>query len=177
MAELNTYKYFYEYEGVFSYKYLLDINEKFENELASLVDHKIFRLFFFCVNEMIQNVGFYSDDKRLIEDSKESGYGSIKVILTEENLEIITLNPVSEEQKNKIAEKINKLNSLNADELKELHKEKLRSDQETDSKGGGIGFIEIIRKTKNPITISFEKINGLLNLNMKVVINLGVQNG
>ncbi len=177
MAELSTYKYFYEYEGVFSHQYLLDINEKFEKDLISFVEHKVFKLFFFCVNEMIQNVGFYSAEKRLMEDSKEFGYGSIKVILTENTFEILTTNLISEEQQDKITEKINKLNSLNADELKGLYKEKLRSDQEFDSKGGGIGFIEIIRKTKNPIAINFEKTNNLIKLNMKVVINVGVQNG
>ena len=108
----------------------------------------------FCSNELLQNMGFYSAEKELSEENNAAGIG--KFFLTGDGSEITMTseNLVTGEQFQKLSAKIDTYNSLNADELKVLHKQKLKDESPEDSKGGGIGFIEIIRKSKNQLVYS-----------------------
>ncbi|MBK6681523.1 MAG: hypothetical protein IPG53_16695 [Ignavibacteriales bacterium] len=54
---------------------------------------------------------------------------------------------------NKMTAKLDLYNALSQEELKTLYKQKLKEESPEDSKGGGIGFIEILRKSKNPVII------------------------
>ena len=48
---------------------------------------------------------------------------------------------------------------MNQDELKQLHKEKMRETAISDKGGAGLGFIDIARKTGNPLEYHFEPID------------------
>jgi len=48
---------------------------------------------------------------------------------------------------------------MDKDELKIYYKERRRADREGDSKGAGIGFIEMARKSSQPLEFSFQKID------------------
>jgi hypothetical protein len=54
---------------------------------------------------------------------------------------------------------IDNINSLNQDELKQLHKEKMRETAISDKGGAGLGFIDIARKTGNQLEYHFEPID------------------
>jgi len=77
-----------------------------------------------------------------------------------EKITISSENAVTPEMANKMTAKLDEYNSLNTDELKTLYKQKLKEESPEDSTGGGIGSIEILRTSKNPVIYSvFEKDN------------------
>ncbi len=68
-------------------------------------------------------------------------------------------NIVSPKQASKIKEKINKINSLDEVELKAYYKETRRSGKDTHDKGGGLGFIEIARKSSGKLNYEITNID------------------
>ena len=54
---------------------------------------------------------------------------------------------------------IDNINSLDKDGLKELHKFKMRETAISEKGGAGLGFIDIARKTGNPLEYHFEPID------------------
>jgi len=47
---------------------------------------------------------------------------------------------------------------MNKDELKQFYKKKRKEEPKSSSKGAGIGFIEMARKSSEPIKFNFEKL-------------------
>jgi hypothetical protein len=59
-----------------------------------------------------------------------------------------------------VKRKIEHLNSLDKTELREYHKEALRGDNDNpESKGAGLGLIEIARRVSGPIGYRFEPVD------------------
>ena len=52
-------------------------------------------------------------------------------------------------------EKIEIVNSMNKDQLKEYYQQQLRKDRPENSKGAGVGLIDIARKTDYPLNYNF----------------------
>jgi hypothetical protein len=65
-------------------------------------------------------------------------------------------------QNNKIpdlSEQLTKLQKMSKEELKQYYKEQRRKETPQDSKGAGLGFIELARKSEKPFEFSFDSIN------------------
>ena len=72
---------------------------------------------------------------------------------------ITTGNFVSNATAKSLKERIEQLNSLSHDELKSLYKIVLNNDEFTEKGGGGLGFIEMARKSGNKFGYDFVKYN------------------
>lgn len=162
--------YSFSHEGVFSHSFLEESVNKFESEVTPLLPPGTLKIFIFCATEFIQNVSFYSLSRSINSEGKEYGTGSISIEINNEIIKIKSVNKVTQSQFDKILAKISHLNTLNQDELKQLKKEKLKLAQEEDSKGGGIGFIEMIRRSASPISINKELLADQ-NLVLELTIN------
>ena len=58
-----------------------------------------------------------------------------------------------------LCEQLSKLQSMSKDELKRYYKEQRRKESCSDSKGAGLGFIELARKSVKPIEFDVKKID------------------
>jgi hypothetical protein len=162
--------YSFSYEGIFSHSFLEESVNRFETEVMPLLPINTFKTFMFCATEFIQNVGFYSLTKVTNSEGKEYGAGSISITIDAEAIHLKSVNKVDQTQFGRILAKITNLNTLTQDELKLLKKEKLKSAQEHDSKGGGIGFIEMIRRSGSPIFMN-QEFSADQNLTLELTIN------
>lgn len=68
-------------------------------------------------------------------------------------------NTVDMKTKHHISNKINQLNALTEEELKELHQTLLKSSDFTEKGGAGLGLIEMARKSRHPLRYYFVDIN------------------
>lgn len=71
-------------------------------------------------------------------------------------------NPVEQAKMNLLKEKIENINKLNQEELKQLYMKVLGEDEFTAKGGAGLGLIEMARKSGRKLEAEFEIINGLL---------------
>jgi len=119
----------------------LNVNKKFK---------KIFGIFI----ELAQNIMYYSDEREITETS-DTGIGIVIFTETDEFYTVTSGNLVYTYKIEQLQEKIEFLKSLSNEDLKELYNDKIRSERKIGSKGAGLGFIEISRKSENNIDYVF----------------------
>ncbi len=87
---------------------------------------------------------------------------------------ITTGNYILSDRKEPFQERLERINSLQKEELKELYKEVLNSDSRSDKGGGGLGMIDIARKTGKKLNYAFAPLNdeySFFSLNINVEEN------
>jgi hypothetical protein len=132
------------------------LRNKMQIEAVSTnVSLKVFSIFI----EQIQNVIRYSAD-RIPQDDFDSEISFGMLIVGEKNNQYFLVggNRVSQEQKDRLDDFLDKLSKMNKDELKQYYKERRKADPDEHSKGAGLGFIEMARKSSEPIKYNFELI-------------------
>ena len=159
----------YSYEGICNTDFLVAFTGYLSDSFEQIMTPQEFKTVLFCSNELLQNMGFYSEEKAE-ETNTNSGIGKFRIIGTESDITMSSTNMIQIERFEKLNSKLVEYNALNPDELKALYKQKLKEESPEDSKGGGIGFIEIIRKSKNPIicTLHEEENKYYLTLQTKI---------
>lgn len=118
--------------------------------------------------ELIQNIGFYSDEKTVL-DGELTGIGSCLISQMNGAFLIETKNRITPEKFKKFVQWIDKLNSMTRDELKQLRRELLKNGAPSGSRGANIGLLDIICRGAI-VTVSVEESVGLTCLITKVKI-------
>lgn len=170
IEETGTPEFAYDYEGVCNNEFLVKFTGYLSGMYEKIMTPQEFKTVLFCSNELLQNIGFYSVVRDAGEKSLAAGIGKFSLHGNAEKITVSSENAVTREQADKISKKLESYNRLNPEELKALYKQKLKEQSPEDSKGGGIGFIEIIRKTKNPVVCFLKTIDGSLFLNLTITV-------
>ena len=89
--------------------------------------------------------------------------GIITIGKSETNYYVCSGNLIENNDAEVLATRINKLIDLDKNELKKLYKNQIKKDLPPDSKGAGVGLIEITRKASLPIKYSILKIDDNLS--------------
>lgn len=133
------------------------LREKMETEdINSNTSLKVFAIFV----EQMQNVINYSVD-RVPENNFDShiSFGMIIVGQNEGKYFIIGGNRVSNVQKERIEKKLSILSNMDKQELRAYYREQRKIDPDEYSKGAGLGFIEMAKKSTEPLEYNFEPID------------------
>ena len=143
------------------------VKEKLKYENLSMgTSLKIFSVFI----EQIQNILFYSTptthDHNHINinenelDKKHSLKNGVTIIgKNNYGFFILSGNEVTEAQKNRLEIKLEKIINLDRDGLQKLYREARKVESDEFSKGAGLGFLEMARKSSKPIQYAFKKIH------------------
>ena len=93
------------------------------------------------------------------------------ISLNNKGYSITTGNYIQSNRKESFKSRLERINSLDSTELKELYKEVLTSDGRSDKGGGGLGMIDIARKTGKKLNYDFAQLNdeySFFSLNINV---------
>jgi hypothetical protein len=140
-------------------------NKMAEDEVSRVVSLKVFSIFV----EQVQNVINYSQER--VPSNSEMSFGIVVVGEKNNKFFIMGGNRIENSKVPKLQENLKELQGMNKDELKELYKRKRKEGADKDSKGAGIGFIEMARKSSEPIEFNFEKLdekNSFFTINIRV---------
>jgi len=111
---------------------------------------KLFSIFI----ELAQNISYYSSETDIFDDSdKRHGIGTIAIIDAGDKFKLISGNLIINEAVEDIASKIEKINQLDQEGLRQLKKEVRSSPRREGHKGGNIGLIQIAIKSENPLDV------------------------
>lgn len=91
------------------------------------------------------------------EDQSSERFGLLMIKKTENGYKIITGNFIKKENIEKLEEKIKRINRSSQDEIKELYKFILNHQRITNKGGGGLGLVDIARKTGNKLGYNFKE--------------------
>lgn len=155
---LNNYQLNYAYSGDFTNdltERILSLAEtNMEVESESL---KIKKKVYFIIVESLQNITRHQGagkNTRLMD-----GFFSIHKFLG--GYLIGSGNEIENDHVDSLSKKLEKVNSLNADELKDYQKEVLSAGGFSEKGGAGLGLIEMVRKSGNKLSYNFKKLDEL----------------
>lgn len=120
--------------------------------------------------ESIQNLFHHSCN--IEEDNKTKKYGVFLLFIKDNNLFLTTGNYIQREKVLFLKNRLEQLNSLNIDEIKKIYKIILNGTQLSSKGGGGLGMIDIIKKTKNKLQFHFYDVNDKLDF-YEFSVNIG----
>ena len=150
-------KIIFSFEGKMSQKTLIALVEALKEKLMGQNDpsektHYLVRKIYAIYVEFAQNIQNHSHEKVLL-DQQEVGTGIIVIREDEKCYTIASGNSMLKSDAEKLKGYSNILNNLGVDDLKRMYKEKLRMTRKEGVRGAGIGLIDIIRKSRNPLQL------------------------
>ncbi len=152
--DMNKSRILMTFKGAISQELLVELGTLVRNQLQH--DDKIQRIFAVFV-EMAQNILHYSAEKDLLQHiGKEVGVGVIVISEQEEMYSISSGNAVTKADAEHLEAQCRHLNTLTKDELKKLYQERRKQVPPEGSKGAGLGFIDMARKSDKPFEFSLQ---------------------
>ncbi len=151
------------FSGPVSQKLLNDIIKnlnKVGGEI-SVANKKTVKRVISVVIELIQNVVYYSADT-LPAEGESSGSVGLGVLLIGHDDEYFFIscgNRIKNEKVETLREKLSTLQRMTKDDIKRLYVEQLNSLPPKGSKGAGLGFIELARKSSKPLEFDIQQID------------------
>ncbi len=153
----------FSFEGKMSQKTLIALVEALKeklmghNEASDMMQFVVRKIYAIYV-ELAQNIQNHSLEQ-VVFDKHKVGSGIIVIREDESCYTISSGNSMLKSEAEKLKRYSNDLNKLELSELKQLYKEKLRLTRKEGVTGAGIGLIDIIRKSSNPLKIEMYETN------------------
>ena len=147
------------YSGYVTEPVLSGIGEALKKKLhLEEADTKTMRNVFAIFVEQMQNIVRYSAEREGPEpedDKTEIRYGVLAIGMENGKFFVTCANKIHIKDVDRLNTRLGELRSMDKNSLKNLYKEKLRSPTEATSKGAGLGFIEIARRSTEIIDFDF----------------------
>jgi hypothetical protein len=140
------------YKGDFGKDSIMPIIQIIEERIKANEDMGN-KAFFLILVELLQNVSRHSIDT-LQKD------GIFAISTDADGYAISVGNVVGEDAKEELSLRIDELNAMDADGLKQLYKRTLREGSFSDKGGAGLGLIEIARKSREALDYTFDGLSG-----------------
>ncbi len=112
---------------------------------------------FHIIVESLQNISKHAQNLQGIKTDLK-GIGTFLIAKSQTDYFIIAGNLVHNDDKKEIIDLIEKINKLDKDGLKKLHKQQMREGRLSERGGAGLGFIDIARKSGKPLSYIFKDI-------------------
>lgn len=158
------------YEGEFTQEITKSVLAMAERNMESMGEESnIKRKVFNVMVECLQNIVKHCEET--VEDDRK--HTAIFMIGKQEDEYVITSgNPVRNDTVPLLKQKLEKINSLDKDGLKNLYKDIIRGTDISDKGGAGLGFVDMARKSGRPLEFDFESLNnGLTFFSLKTTIS------
>lgn len=150
-----------QYSGSIFSDVVTDTLSEFESKASTLDDlkrvrKKVYNVLVECLQNLYHHVDEPPEDVVVNEKDR---YGAIVLSKDGTFYRISTGNFVKKEKINSIKDRIDQVNSLSDDEIKMVYREILNNSEFSDKGGGGLGMIDIVRKTGNKLEYNFFQVD------------------
>ncbi|MBF0293864.1 MAG: hypothetical protein HQL96_01635 [Magnetococcales bacterium] len=140
------------YSGPMNEGLLPGLGQLVKQKIAVETDHPgTVQNVFSILVEQIQNVIRYATDR----DASELGHGTLTVGRDGTGFFVTCGNRVENDQANRLREKLTSIRAMDRDELKVMYRQILKGEVPEGSKGAGVGFVDIARRSSQPIEFDF----------------------
>ena len=146
------------YEGEISQQ-IVSVFSKIAEAKMEGKEHEVTkRRVYHVLVECLQNICKHGDEKEYSDD-KAIGKGILLVGNNESQYMVTTGNLIGNEHVESLVETLNRVNSLDTKEIKTQYKKALKASVISDKGGAGLGFIDMVKKTGNPVEFNVKKVN------------------
>jgi len=160
-AEICGNDVFFTYDGDIASKQINDILEEVEKKLTDIsASIKVRKKIYNILVEGLQNLFHHSEDvPQDLVDTLGKRYGMIVITRVDDHFRVTVGNFVTSDQVKFLTEKIEKINELSEDGLKEMYKFILNYQKISSKGGGGLGLIDMARKSDQKLAYRFYPYN------------------
>jgi len=146
------------FQGDFTQETIKSILTMAERNLDSSGEESaIKRKVFNVMVEALQNIVKHSDE---LVDGQLKSHAAIFLIGREaDKYSIMSGNPIRKANIQNLEQKLNQINGLDKDGLKDLYKEIIKNTTISDKGGAGLGFVDMARKSGEKLEFSFPDMN------------------
>jgi hypothetical protein len=110
--------------------------------------------------ECLQNLYHHVDEApEEVDVDEKDRYGAVILSRDGSFYRISTGNFVKRERLNSIKDRIDQVNALSDQELKDAYRKILGNSEMTEKGGGGLGMLDIVRKTGNKLEYNFFQVD------------------
>lgn len=143
------------YEGEFTQEITKSVLSMVERNMDSSGEEStIKRKVFNVMVECLQNVVKHADQL------KNQNHNAVFMVgKHEEQYTIISGNPIKDENISIVQDKIDQINNLDKDGLKQLYKNIIKTTEISEKGGAGLGFVDMARKSGQKLEYDFEKMD------------------
>ena len=174
-SKLNSGDVLLAYKGSITSELISNVLEVVEAKLEDLsegskVRKKVYNVLVESLQNLFHHVEDMPDD---IKDKLDQKFGILVISRVENNTyKISTGNFVHSGRIKLLKDKIDKINSLSMEELKDMYKFILNHQKLSAKGGGGLGLVDIARKTGSKLDYSFENFNNdFYFFNLEVIVS------
>jgi hypothetical protein len=160
-SRLNGGDVLMAFKGSISSELISNVLEVVESRLdeydeSSKIRKKVYNVLVESLQNLYHHIEVLPADMR-----KEYGdkFGILVVSRQDEKYKISTGNFIAQDKVDVLRNKIDKINSMSRDELKDMYKFILNHQRLSEKGGGGLGLVDIARKTGNQLNYTFERYN------------------
>ncbi len=160
------------FKGEITSELLTSILQIMENKMDNLQEEpKMKKKVYNVLVECLQNLYHHMDEVAEKEENEKTRSAIFTIGKSGEKYNIITGNYILNENIGGLKKRLDEVNSLNKEELKEYYKKVLNNGEMSLKGGGGLGMIDIARKTGEKLEYNFLEIDNKVSfftLNIKV---------
>lgn len=128
-----------------------------ENMTKDMEPNTIQMKVFHVIVESLQNISKHAENLKGAKNDLR-GVGTFLIAKSETDYFIIAGNLIDKENVDELKNLIDKINTLDKDGLKILHKEQMKMGKLSEKGGAGLGFIDIARKSGNSLEYTFREL-------------------
>lgn len=172
--QMERNKIMLSFKGDITSELLTSILQIMETKLDNFQEEpKLKKKVYNVLVECLQNLYHHKDEDPAQGDSNGEKRGSAMFMIgRKDNLyTIITGNYIIANKVESLKNRLDLINSMSKDELKEHYKEILNNDEFSAKGGGGLGMIDIARKTGQKLNYSFAPVDdtfSFFSLNIQI---------
>lgn len=147
----------FSYEGEISSNLIKSTLTKIEQHLLERESLRLRKKVYNVLIESLQNLYHHVEGcpDYLTHKTESQHYGGFVISYMNDAYKIVTANFVDGEKKEMLNDKLDKIKTLSKDELKEMYKFVLNHQKLSPKGGGGLGLIDIAKKTKSNLDYNF----------------------
>ena len=159
--ELNAGNVVLSFKGSITSDMINNVLDSVESKLTEAdEDPKIRKKMYNVLVESLQNLYHHIDDlPNEFRNEVDSKFGILVIVKENSGYKITTGNFIASDKIKYLKDKIDKINSLSRDELKDMYKFILNHQKLSSKGGGGLGLVDIARKTGNKLNYMFQNFN------------------
>lgn len=147
------------YHGYFNYEVTGELISKLKAHRDEFsIQKSVYRKILTLMVEMLENNYKYVNSLSKATLDKAAKKPSFKLKNHQNNFKLISGNPILGEDVKSLSRKIDLINSLEQNELKELYKITMSEGIYDNKEGAGLGMMKMAKISKNPIKYSVENI-------------------
>ncbi|MFO7371306.1 MAG: SiaB family protein kinase [Bacteroidales bacterium] len=149
-----------DFHGTIQYETIGELIHKLKSQVHTMgIQIGTYKRILLVMIEVLENIMKHSRKPTGIADNEHDFVSTLSIIREEHAFKMCSSNILDNRATPLLRKKLDHLNSLNKQEIKELYKETITNGEFTSTGGAGLGLIEIAKISGNKIGYEFFPLN------------------